>query len=140
MPDLDNFKMVQKKLEATEIWFLQGMLRISWTAKKLSETVLRENETTRSHKIRICKRQTGLTQPMPSRETTQQNQGQSVTMRIKKKRHQFLLISLKALIKSTLQLLETNKLGLKYKRNNNTRDESRTHKLLLNFLKSLLEA
>ena len=29
----------QKKLEATVIWFLRKMLRISWTAKKSNETV-----------------------------------------------------------------------------------------------------
>ena len=53
----------------------------------------------------------------------EKNQEQNVTKLIFKKR-QFLLISLRALIKSGIQLWETNKLGLKYKRNNNTRDEN----------------
>ena len=48
------------------------------------------------------------------REVTHQNQG----------RHQFWPISLKALIKSIIQLLETNKLGFKYKRNKNTWNEN----------------
>ena len=43
-----------------------------------------------------------------------------------------MLILLRALIKSTKELLETNKLGIKYKR---TRDENCTHNFLLNFLK-----
>ena len=42
-------KQVQKKLEVTEMWFPRRKLRISWTAKKSSETVLREADTTRSH-------------------------------------------------------------------------------------------
>ena len=37
-------------------------------------------------------------------------------------------------------MLEANKLGLMYKRNNNTRDEIWTHKFLLNFLKSVTAA
>ena len=50
-----------------------------------------------------------------------------------------MLISLKALIKSTMQLLETNNPGLKYKsnNNNNTMDKNWTHNFLLNFLKSV---
>ena len=51
-----------------------------------------------------------LPQSMPFRETIHQNQGQRATVR-----YQFLLISIKALIKSAIQLLETNKLGLRYK-------------------------
>ena len=61
MRGLDNFKTVTKKnktkLEATEMWFLQRMLRISWTAKKSNETELREANTTRSLTNRIRKRQ-----------------------------------------------------------------------------------
>ena len=37
MLGLDNFIAVQKELEATEMWFLESMLRISWTAKKSNE-------------------------------------------------------------------------------------------------------
>ena len=32
-------KQVQKKLEATEMWFLWRMLRISWIVKKSNESV-----------------------------------------------------------------------------------------------------
>ena len=49
-------KQIQKKLEDTEMWFLQRMLQISWTAKTSNETVLREVDT-RSLIHRICKRQ-----------------------------------------------------------------------------------
>ena len=48
-----------------------------------------------------------------------------------KKRHQFLFISLKALIKSAIQLLETNKLGIKYE----TKPGMRTGHTLFHFLK-----
>ena len=61
----------------------------------------------------------------------------SMTKLIFKKRLRFLLISLKTLIESTIQLLEIIKLGLKCKKNNNTRDENCTHNFLLNFLKSV---
>ena len=44
-----------KKLEATEMWFLWIKLRISWTAKKSNETVLREIDTIRSLINRIHK-------------------------------------------------------------------------------------
>ena len=50
----------------------------------------------------------------------EQNQGQSATNLIFKKRYQFLFFSVKALIKTAIQLLETNMLGLKFKRNYNT--------------------
>ena len=33
-------KRLQKKPEATEIWYLQKMLPISWTAKKTNKMVL----------------------------------------------------------------------------------------------------
>ena len=72
---------------------------------------------------------------MPFRETTHQNQGQTRDeANFLKNRHQFK----KALTKSTFQLLETNKLELKYtwKWNNNTRHENWTHNFLLDFLKS----
>ena len=53
MPGLDNFKHLQKKLEAKQMWFLKRMLQISWTAKKSNETVLQEIHTTESliHRI-----------------------------------------------------------------------------------------
>ena len=41
----DNFKIAQKKLEATEMWFWWRMLRISWTSKKSNEIVLPEYDT-----------------------------------------------------------------------------------------------
>ena len=50
-------KQLQKKLETTEMGFLQRMLRISWTAKKSNKTVLLEDDTTRSLINRIPKRQ-----------------------------------------------------------------------------------
>ena len=37
------------------MWFFRRMLRISWTAKKSNETVLREADKTRSLINRICK-------------------------------------------------------------------------------------
>ena len=49
-------KQVQKKLEATEMRFLTGMLKISWTAKKSNKTVLPEANT-RSPINRIHKHQ-----------------------------------------------------------------------------------
>ena len=48
-------KQFKKKMEATEMWFLRRMLRISWTAKKSNETVL--CDTARSPINRIRKRQ-----------------------------------------------------------------------------------
>ena len=53
----EQFKTVTKKLEATEMWFLQKMLRISWTAKKAKEAMLREADTRRSLINRTRKRQ-----------------------------------------------------------------------------------
>ncbi|GFO08467.1 endonuclease-reverse transcriptase [Plakobranchus ocellatus] len=50
-------KQTQKKLEATEMWFLRRMLRISWTAKKTNDTVLEEAHTTRLLISKIRKRQ-----------------------------------------------------------------------------------
>ena len=41
-------KQIQKKLEATEMWFLWRMLKISWTAKKSNKTILQEADTIRS--------------------------------------------------------------------------------------------
>ena len=49
-------KQLQKNLEVIEMWFLQRMLRISWTTAKSKETVFREVDT-RSLKNRIRKRQ-----------------------------------------------------------------------------------
>ncbi|GFO31777.1 condensin-2 complex subunit g2-like [Plakobranchus ocellatus] len=50
-------KQTQKKLEATEMWFLRRMLRISWTAKKTNDTVLEEAHTTRLLISKIRKHQ-----------------------------------------------------------------------------------
>ena len=50
-------KQLQKKLEATEMWFLWRMVGISWTAKKLNGTVFREDHATRCLKNIIRKRQ-----------------------------------------------------------------------------------
>ncbi|GFO36468.1 katanin p60 ATPase-containing subunit a-like 2, partial [Plakobranchus ocellatus] len=50
-------KQTRKKLEATEMWFLRRMLRISWTAKKTNDTVLEEAHTTRLLISKIRKRQ-----------------------------------------------------------------------------------
>ena len=52
-----NSKQLQKKLEATEMWLLRRMLRISWAAKISIEKVLREADTTRSliNKIHKCR-------------------------------------------------------------------------------------
>ena len=50
-------KQVQKKLEATDMWFLQRMLQISWTVKKSNKTVLQEADTRRSLINRIHKHQ-----------------------------------------------------------------------------------
>ena len=50
-------KQTQKKLEATEMWFLRRMLRISWKERKSNETVLKEAQTSRAlvNKIRNAK-------------------------------------------------------------------------------------
>ncbi|GFN77131.1 endonuclease-reverse transcriptase [Plakobranchus ocellatus] len=50
-------KQTQKKLEATEMWFLRRMMRMSWTAKKTNDTVLEEAHTTRLLISKIRKRQ-----------------------------------------------------------------------------------
>ena len=52
-------KQLQKKLEATEIWFLWRMLQILWTAKKSNETELQEADATRSliKRIHVSKHQ-----------------------------------------------------------------------------------
>ncbi|GFN93972.1 endonuclease-reverse transcriptase [Plakobranchus ocellatus] len=50
-------KQTQKKLEATEMWFLRRMMQISWTAKKTNDTVLEEADTTRLLISKIRKRQ-----------------------------------------------------------------------------------
>ncbi|GFN78527.1 endonuclease-reverse transcriptase [Plakobranchus ocellatus] len=50
-------KQTQRQLEATEMWFLRRMLRISWTAKKTNDTVLEEAHTTRLLISKIRKRQ-----------------------------------------------------------------------------------
>ena len=51
------FKELQKKLEVTEMWFIWRILRISWTAKKSNETVLKEADITSSLLKRIRTRQ-----------------------------------------------------------------------------------
>ena len=48
---------IRKKLEATEMWFLRRMLRISWTEKKTNKEVLEQAETKRSLFQTIRKRQ-----------------------------------------------------------------------------------
>ncbi|GFR71836.1 endonuclease-reverse transcriptase [Elysia marginata] len=50
-------KQIEAKLEATEMWFLRRMLRISWTEKKSNETVLIEANSRRSLIKTIRKRQ-----------------------------------------------------------------------------------
>jgi len=40
-------KKVHRELEAAEMWFIRRMLRISWTARKTNEEVLREAEVKR---------------------------------------------------------------------------------------------
>ncbi|GFR64083.1 endonuclease-reverse transcriptase [Elysia marginata] len=50
-------KQIEAKLEATEMWVLRRMLRISWTEKKSNETVLIEANSRRSHIKTIRKRQ-----------------------------------------------------------------------------------
>ena len=39
---------MSKRIEATEMWFIRRMLRISWTEKKTNEDVLAEEEYERS--------------------------------------------------------------------------------------------
>ena len=48
---------IRKKLEASEMWFLRRMLRISWTEKKTNEEVLKQAETKRLLIRTIRKRQ-----------------------------------------------------------------------------------
>ncbi|GFR65703.1 endonuclease-reverse transcriptase [Elysia marginata] len=50
-------KQMEAKLEATEMWFLRRMLRISWTERKSNETVLTEANSRRSLIKTIRKRQ-----------------------------------------------------------------------------------
>ncbi|GFO24946.1 endonuclease-reverse transcriptase [Plakobranchus ocellatus] len=50
-------KQIQNKLEATEMWLLRRMLRISWTAKKTNERVMNEANKRRSLIRTIRKRQ-----------------------------------------------------------------------------------
>ncbi|GFR77827.1 endonuclease-reverse transcriptase [Elysia marginata] len=50
-------KQIEAKLEATEMWFLRRMLRISWTERKSNETVLIEANSRRSLIKTIRKRQ-----------------------------------------------------------------------------------
>ncbi|GFS07800.1 endonuclease-reverse transcriptase [Elysia marginata] len=50
-------KQMEAKLEATELWFLRRMLRISWTERKSNETVLIEANSSRSLIKTIRKRQ-----------------------------------------------------------------------------------
>ena len=48
MRGLDNLKSGRKENEAKEMQFHRRMLRISWTAKKSNEAILREADRTRS--------------------------------------------------------------------------------------------
>ena len=57
MRGLDNFKTATTKMEATEIRYLQRMLRFLWNAMKSNETVLQEIDTTQSLINRISKHQ-----------------------------------------------------------------------------------
>ena len=50
-------KAMQKKLEATEMWFLRRMLKIAWTEKKTNEEILNEIGIERSLIVTIKKRQ-----------------------------------------------------------------------------------
>ncbi|GFR94941.1 endonuclease-reverse transcriptase [Elysia marginata] len=50
-------KQTRGRLEATEMWFLQRMMRIPWIAKKPSDTVLSETKTKRALINKIRKRQ-----------------------------------------------------------------------------------
>ena len=48
---------IEKKIEASEMWFIRRMLRISWTEKKPNVNVLREENVQRSLLKTIRKRQ-----------------------------------------------------------------------------------
>ena len=48
---------IEKKLDATEMWFLRRLMRISWTDRKTNEEVLQLAETKRSLMTTIRKRQ-----------------------------------------------------------------------------------
>ena len=50
-------KQVQKKLEATEMWFIRRMLRVPWTVKLTNDEVLRRADSKRSLINRIHQRQ-----------------------------------------------------------------------------------
>ena len=41
-------KVMERKLEAAEMWFIRRMLRVSWTDKKTNEAVLKEANLERS--------------------------------------------------------------------------------------------
>ena len=41
-------KVMERKLEAAEMWFIRRMMRISWTDKKTNESVLKEANLERS--------------------------------------------------------------------------------------------
>ena len=51
---------MQKKLEATEMWFMHRMLRIPWTAKVTNQEVLNRANTSRSLNKEIRGRQLGF--------------------------------------------------------------------------------
>ncbi|GFO15137.1 RNA-directed DNA polymerase from mobile element jockey [Plakobranchus ocellatus] len=61
-------KQIQDKLEATEMWFLRGMLRIPWTAKKTNERILNETNKRRLLVRTIRKRQATFLGHMMRRE------------------------------------------------------------------------
>ncbi|GFR66856.1 retrovirus-related Pol polyprotein LINE-1 [Elysia marginata] len=50
-------KEIQRKIEAAEMWFFRPMLIVPWTARKTTEEVLKETETTGSLMNRIRRRQ-----------------------------------------------------------------------------------
>ncbi|GFR73502.1 UDP-glucuronosyltransferase 2A1-like [Elysia marginata] len=49
---MDHIKTIEAKLEATEMWFLRRMLRISWTEKKSNETIRKRQATFLGHVMR----------------------------------------------------------------------------------------
>ena len=65
-------KQAQKKLEAVEMWFLRRMMKISWMAKKSSDTVLKEAHTSRALVNKIRTRQTTFFGHVMRREKLEQ--------------------------------------------------------------------
>ncbi|KAG1673509.1 Craniofacial development protein 2 [Nymphon striatum] len=50
-------KEIEKKLEATEMWLIRRMMRISWTEKRTNDSVLKEANVTRSLIKNVRRRQ-----------------------------------------------------------------------------------